>query len=173
MKRNELKALVKECMLEILSESFIKNAVATQVSESIIVKNVAANTKQERIHEQQTHRNEKQHSAPNKIRDVIDNDDMNERFGKYNQILNNMKQNQNKTHNNNERVIIKERSPADALGIKDNVMRSILEDTEKTTVREQASHGDKYDGMSVDDLSPGVDISGISAAKNWAKMAGL
>ena len=177
LKRSDIKALVKECLMEILSEEFIASAVKARVNE-VIVKDVPRSKRfthseqpkhtvqEEASFDLSQHPAWQQAATPAQTQKHAQNEnDWHERFEKYQQSIRGGAKKQ-------------QTSVADTLNVADPVMRMIFEDTERTTVREQAAVGDtgKQTGQ-VNPGVPGLDQDGLDITKmfnpKWSDLAGL
>ena len=163
----EIKMLVKECMLEVLTESFIERAITKRLDE--IVAHTTKTVVQPIIESKKRYvisgniiPDIKQHKSTNNRNKQSLHDTIT--------LNNDNVKHQQTAPKNQEKVII------DALGVQDNVMRNIFEDTAKTTVHVQDAAGHvrpTQDGIQYQGSTTDIDIDIFNGAGNWAKISGL
>ena len=143
-KRKQFKMLVKECLLEILSENLVEQIVAKKLNEI----NFSQNSTQNVNLMQQTLNENSNNDLPAKMQE-------------YKSTLN--KVHYGELKNNEPSVTMNE------LGLENNdPMKAIFEDTMRTTVKKQAQAASPNVAVS----DGGIDISKI-ANPNWATIAGV
>jgi hypothetical protein len=169
LKRTEFKELIKECLMEILSESFIDNLVKQRINEMRAIQQSAsqpqyipprpvpvkaATATQQQLRETLLINNAEQV-------------DWAERQSRFKDIINNIKNPQKQSalpqSKPVERIVESNDTPA-------GVMQSIFEDTARTTVKAQAA---AESGNIVDaNNEEGIDVLPMMT-KDWGAIAGL
>lgn len=155
--KKQFKILVKECLLEILSENFINEAVTRSVTHSI---------KQQLSEVNEVNKVNEANDVPKKkVIKEQDQFDIGQRMHQFNQTLSGIHQQKQQKSIINETAA----AVAQSIGAKPDIMSRIFEDTAKTTVVHQAQAVDPEAGRFTDDTPSAK----INANKDWAKMAGL
>jgi len=165
LKRSDLKTLIKECLYEIITEDFIGKTIQEKLIEVVASHTRKASTNT--IYEDDVLPPFQPRPAERDILQEQYNAEIAERMNKYKQTLNSVYSSQRVQEQRTNPAKKMGEQAANVLGIKDNVMRSIFEDTAQTTVRKQREGPHAGDGH-----DPGIDISTIFNPE-WAKMAGL